>query len=95
MSLSPTEMHEQIQRRLESAQEGLSRIMPKAKERKLTVGKYEASNWTHLEQVLSDADESCPRAADTIRWLIWWKALDLQTLAYLLSDVESSPTKGT
>lgn len=49
-------------------------------DRPMTVGKHEASNHVHLQRVLAEADETCPHAADTIRWLLWHDVLDAQMM---------------
>ena len=58
-------------------------------DRKATVGKHEARNYVHLEQVLKEADAACPRAADTIRWLLWHEILDAQWAMHMVEMIES------
>lgn len=53
-----------------------------------TVGKHEARNYAHLRAVLEEADKSCPRAADTIRWLIWHEILDAQWAMHMVEMIE-------
>lgn len=48
-----------------------------------SVGKHRARNWQHLKEVYAEARESCPRAADTIAWLLWWDIGDADRLAAL------------
>tara|TARA_R100000951_G_C2644856_1_gene182202 strand:+ start:375 stop:656 length:282 start_codon:yes stop_codon:yes gene_type:complete len=55
-----------------------NRLLAKFPKRKSTVGKHEAQNYIHLENVLEEADKTCPKAADTIRWLLWHDILDAQ-----------------
>lgn len=57
--------------------------------RKPTVGKHEAGNHVHLRNVLAEADEACPRAADTIRWLIWHKVVDAQWAMHMVEMIKS------
>lgn len=64
-------------------------LLSKFPKRKSTVGKHEAQNYIHLEKVLEEADQSCPKAADTIRWLLWHDILDAQWymhMAEMLKD---------
>ena len=56
-------------------------------DRKGTVGKHEARNYAHLEAVLKEADEACPRAADTIRWLLWHEILDAQWYMHMVEMI--------
>lgn len=58
-------------------------------DRKATVGKHEARNHVHLSAVLKEADETCPRAADTIRWLLWHDILDAQWAMHMVEMIES------
>ena len=61
--------------------------------RKSTVGKHEAQNYVHLENVLKEADKSCPKAADTIRWLLWHDILDAQWYMHM-AEMLAAPTEG-
>ncbi|MGC1494193.1 MAG: hypothetical protein WA790_00180 [Sulfitobacter sp.] len=61
-------------------------------DRKATVGKHEARNYVHLEAVLKEADETCPRAADTIRWLLWHEILDAQWAMHMVEMI--TPKEG-
>ena len=63
-------------------------------DRKVTVGKHEARNYVHLEAVLKEADETCPRAADTIRWLLWHEILDAQWAMHMVEMIESMEQSG-
>lgn len=54
-----------------------------------TVGKHEARNYVHLKNVLQEADGSCPRAADTIRWLLWHEILDAQWAMHMVEMIET------
>ncbi|MEO0782530.1 MAG: hypothetical protein AAFZ46_12280 [Pseudomonadota bacterium] len=58
-------------------------------DRPATVGKHEARNYVHLSAVLKEADEACPRAADTIRWLLWHEIVDAQWAMYMVEMIES------
>jgi hypothetical protein len=57
-------------------------------DRKATVGKHEARNYVHLADVLKEADATCPRAADTIRWLLWHEILDAQWAMHMAEMIE-------
>ena len=57
-------------------------------DRKATVGKHEARNHAHLERVLREADEACPLAADTIRWLLWHEIVDAQWVVNMAEMIE-------
>ena len=57
--------------------------------RPATVGKHEARNHVHLECVIAEADEHCPRAADTIRWLLWHEILDAQWAMHMVEMIET------
>lgn len=60
------------------SRERYNRLLANFPDRKSTVGKHEARNYIHLEKVLEEADKTCPKAADTIRWLLWHEILDAQ-----------------
>lgn len=62
-------------------------------ERPATVGKHEAKNWVHLENVLAEADGKCPRAADTIRWLLWHEVLNAQWAMQMVEMIETESSK--
>lgn len=62
-------------------------------DRKVTVGKHEARNYAHLSAVLKEADDACPRAADTIRWLLWHEILDAQWAMHMVEMIESKEPK--
>ncbi|EPX84782.1 hypothetical protein Salmuc_01355 [Salipiger mucosus DSM 16094] len=38
--------------------------------------------------MIAEADEACPRAAETIRWLIWHSVLDLVRMKQIADDLE-------
>lgn len=76
-------MLDQHQKAVENARRKLNWILDEVPKSKMTVGKYEAVNLVHLKQVLVEADETCPRAADTIRWLIWHNVIDTQRMQFL------------
>ena len=61
-----------------NSREQYNHLLAKFPKRKSTVGKHEARNYAHLENVLKEADKTCPKAADTIRWLLWHEILDAQ-----------------
>jgi len=68
-------------------------VLRDAAKKTSTVGKHEARNYVHLAQVLAEADEACPRAADTIRWLIWHEILDAQWAMHMVEMIESGGAK--
>jgi hypothetical protein len=77
----------------ENIRERYNRLLANFPKRKSTVGKHEARNYIHLENVLEDADKSCPKAADTIRWLLWHDILDAQWhmhMAEMIEDTEEA-----
>lgn len=76
--IEPIQMLDQHKMREDSARATLSAIG--RPDRPMTVGKHEAGNHVHLQRVLAEADQTCPRAADTIRWLIWHDVLDAQIM---------------
>ena len=57
--------------------------------RPATVGKHEARNYVHLADVLAEADKQCPRAADTIRWLLWHEIVDAQWSMHMVEMIET------
>ena len=59
-----------------------------------SVGKHEARNYAHLLSVLEEADAACPRAADTIRWLIWHEILDAQWAMQMVELIDSGEKNG-
>ena len=70
----------QHQKEVDRAQERLDWILKEAPKNEMTVGQREARNLDHLKQVLTEADETSPRAADTIRWLIRLSVMDAQRM---------------
>ena len=63
-------------------------------DRKPTVGKHEARNYVHLAEVLTEADKDCPRAADTIRWLLWHEILDAQWAMHMVEMIAPVDNSG-
>jgi hypothetical protein len=73
------------------AHENYNRILAIIPDHKPTVGKHEAITHAHLANVLAEADKSCPKAADTIRWILWHNILNAQWyihMAKMLPDAE-------
>ncbi len=68
----------------ENARELCKVVLADKPNRAVTVGKHTARNHVHITSVLAEADEKCPRAADTIRWLIWHEVLDAQWSMHML-----------
>ncbi len=73
----------------ESTRERHNAIIGIKPDRAVTVGKHEARNVVHLGAVLAEADEVCPRAADTIRWLLWHEILDAQWAMHMVEMIET------
>lgn len=67
---------------------GNNSVISEAFGRSTTVGKHEAHNFVHLKRVLAEADEACPRAADTIRWLLWHEIVDAQWYMHMAEMLE-------
>ncbi|NDV51525.1 hypothetical protein [Salipiger sp. PrR003] len=55
---------------------------------KVTVRKHEAVHPITLKSVYEEALEKCPRAADTILWLLWHAILDENRYAMLTAPDE-------
>ena len=51
------------------------------------VGKHEAVNYKRLEGVVAEALTHCPKAAETIYWLLWHKQLAAQRIKLLADDI--------
>lgn len=92
---------EQHQKLVETARRRLDLILNEVPGNEMTVDKHEAETLEHLKQILTEADETCPRAADTIRWLIWHNVLEanrMQNLAMMqegvnpVSDAPKTPS---
>lgn len=79
--LPPEEMHKQHRMMVDSAKKAFEEVVGDQSGRKMTVGKHEACNHVHLRSVLEEADEKCPRASDTIRWLLWHNVLHAQRMS--------------
>lgn len=88
MPITEAQMLDQHKMQEENARARLSAIG--RPDRPMTVGKHEASNHVHLQRVLAEADEACPRAADTIRWLLWHDVLDAQMMRSMARHAYSS-----
>lgn len=69
---------------------GNNSVLSEAVGRKMTVGKHEAHNLVHLKRVLAEADEVCPWAADTIRWLLWHEILDAQWYLHVAEMLDTT-----
>lgn len=70
--------------------ERLNEVLGSQPDRPTTVGKHEAKSWVHLRAVIAEADDACPRAADTIRWLLWHDLLSQQRIRLMSEDIEIS-----
>lgn len=75
--------------------ERYNRILAEFPDRKSTVGKHEAQNYIHLANVLEEADKSCPKAADTIRWILWHKVLDAQWYMHMAEMLPPTLEEGS
>lgn len=82
------ELSKLFQEQEESLRERYNQILREFPDRKPVVGKHEALVVTHLKSVLKSADEDCPKAADTIRWLLWH---DILTAQWYLHMAEMLP----
>lgn len=69
------------------AREGLEAIFKELPDRPALVGKHEAKNWNHLREVMAEAEKTCPRAADTIYWLLWHDVLRKQRVKRMADDL--------
>lgn len=82
----------QLESREDTARHHLDLIMKNKPDRPMTVGKHEAFNHKHIQDLITKADEVLPEASDTIRWLVWHKVLDFQTLTTLFKMFEKETT---
>ena len=78
--------------REKDTREGNSLVISDAVGKPSMVGKHEARNRVHLESVLAEADKECPRAADTIRWLLWHEILDAQWYMHMAEMLKNDDT---
>lgn len=76
--MKPSEALDAFRNAEQNARDRYNPILANFPDRKPVVGKHEARNHVHLEETLAEADEKCPRAADTIRWLLWHDIVDAQ-----------------
>lgn len=86
------EFQEMLRREEVLDREGLEAVLGSNPERAPTVRKYEAKHWAHLKEVVAIADDECPRAADTIRWLLWWTVSHSQRMVLMADDIKEEPT---
>ena len=87
--LTVVQLIDHFKSREKDTREGNNLVISSAVGKPTTVGKHEARNRKHLASVLAEADQSCPRAADTIRWLLWHEIIDAQWymhMAEMLKD---------
>lgn len=89
MSISREELRRLHREAVAAAEEAYNAVVGGDSGRKMTVGKHEAKNHAHLKSVLEEADEVCPKAADTIRWLIWHGVLKAQQMASFVEDEDA------
>lgn len=88
--MTPAEqMLDFLQKEYELDRRGFDAVVPKGTKTP-HVGKHEACNYAHLRAVIEEARETCPRAADTIVWLLWHRSLrsvrNLNVGEHLLGD---------
>ena len=79
--LSSDEMQKQHRMAVEAARDRFKTVVGDHAGQAVTVGKHEAMNYVHLKTVIAEADELCPRAADTLRWFLWHDVLEAQRMA--------------
>ena len=82
------EFKEWLDREMTSARDGLKEVIDARPEGAAVVGKYEATNYGHLRSVIAEADEACPRAAETLRWLLWHNVMDITRIVQVADDLE-------
>lgn len=83
------EFREMLRRDEALDREALSKVLADRPAGPAIVGKHEATNWAHLRAVISEAQEACPRSAETIRWLLWHRVLDAQRVMQLADNIKS------
>jgi hypothetical protein len=86
--LTPAEIHQQHKQKADHAREAFHEVLGPKPKRKMTVGKHEAQNYVNLKNVIAEADEKCPKAADTIRWILWHDVLEADRMAFLTEHFE-------
>ena len=77
----------------EGARETYKEVVGSDVGRTMTVSKHVASNHVHLRNVIAEADEQCPRAADTIRWMLWHNVLRVNRIANMVTDHSGPSTQ--
>lgn len=82
------EFRDMLRREVDGDRESLREVLAERPEGPVVVGKHEAKNWTHLRGVIAEAQETCPRAAETIRWLLWHGVLDAQRVMMLADEIK-------
>ncbi|MCC4298404.1 hypothetical protein [Aurantimonas coralicida] len=92
--MTPAEqMLDFLREEYEHDRSGFAAVVPKGT-RTPSVGKHEACNYVHLRAVIEEAREACPRAADTIIWLLWHRSLrstrNLTVGKHILGDDEQA-----
>jgi len=78
--------HKEHTERLQEFHERIIYVLGDTGGVKMTVGKHEAMNWEHMKGVYTEAREKCPKAADTIAWMLWHDILDYERLVRLTSE---------
>lgn len=85
--MTPTEVIKSFREGEQNARDRHNAVIGIKPDRKATVGKHEARNYVHLSAVLKEADKTCPRAADTIRWLLWHEVVDAQWAMHMVEMI--------
>jgi hypothetical protein len=84
------EFREVLRRDEALERDGLTQVLAERPDGPAMVGKHEAKNWAHLRAVIAEAQDACPRAAETIRWLLWHGVLDAQRVMLMAEDIGSN-----
>lgn len=95
MKLSLEEFTKILKESEDHARRGLERIHSNLPDRPPLVGKHQAKNWNHLQEVLAEAETACPRAADTIYWLLWHDVLRCQRVRLMAEELITGSSEET
>lgn len=77
----------------EGARETYKEVVGSDVGRTMTVSKHVATNHVHLRNVIAEADEQCPRAADTIRWMLWHNVLRVNRIGNMVAESPASSSQ--
>jgi hypothetical protein len=81
------DFRDMLRRDMQLDRDALAAVLAERPEGPALVGKHEAKNWVHLRAVIAEAQETCPRAAETIRWLLWHDVLYAQRVLMIAEDI--------